>query len=61
LTDYPDLLEEFMWDGCGDALGSLKNEVNDHIKDYECGKDNIKRLRQEEGGMLHFDVLIFGL
>ena len=24
LNDYPDLMEEFMWDGCGDALGSLK-------------------------------------
>ena len=24
LNDYPDLMEEFMRDGCGDALGSLK-------------------------------------
>ena len=35
LNDYPDLMEEFMWDGCGDALGSLKNEADDHLKD--CG------------------------
>ena len=34
LNDYPDLMEAFMWDGCGDALGSLKNEAetfNEHI------------------------------
>ena len=38
LNDYPDLMEEFMWDGCGDALGSLKNEADDHLKD--CGWAN---------------------
>jgi len=28
MNDYPDLMEEFiMWDGCGDALGYLKNEA----------------------------------
>jgi len=27
-----------MWDGCGDALGSLKNEADDHLKD--CGWAN---------------------
>ena len=32
ISDYPDLMEEFMWDGCGDALGSLKNEADDHLK-----------------------------
>ena len=39
LNDYPDLMEEFMWDGCGDALGSLKNEADDHLKDCGWAKD----------------------
>ena len=56
LNDYPDLMEEFMWDGCGDALGSLKNEADDHLKDCGWAKDDIKRLREEEGRMLHFDA-----
>jgi hypothetical protein len=60
LNDYPDLMEEFMWDGCGDALGSLKNEADDHLKDCGWAKDDINRLREEEGGMLHFDALILG-
>ena len=55
LNDYPDLMEEFMWDGCGDALGSLKNEADDQIKDCGWAKDDINRLREEEGGMVHFD------
>ena len=42
LNDYPDLMEEFMWDGCGDALGSLKNEADDHLKDCGWAKDDIK-------------------
>ena len=54
LNDYPDLMEEFMWDGCGDALGSLKNEADDHLKNCGWGKEEIKRLKEEEGGMLHF-------
>ena len=45
---------------CGDALGSLKNEADDHLKDCGWAKDDIKRLREEEGGMLHFDALILG-
>ena len=46
LNDYPDLMEEFMWDGCGDALGSLKNEADDHLKDCGWAKDDIKRLKE---------------
>lgn len=29
---YPDLKKEFMWDGCGDELGSLKNECLDLVE-----------------------------
>jgi hypothetical protein len=58
LNDYPDLMKEFMWDGCGDALGSLKNEDDDHLKDYGWDRDDIKTLKEEEGRMLHFGALI---
>jgi len=60
LNDYPDLMQEFMWDGCGDALDSLKNEADEHLKSFGWGKDKMKRLKEEEGGMLHFDALILG-
>ena len=43
-----------------DALWSLKNEADDHLKDCWWAKDDINRLREEEGGMLHFDALILG-
>jgi hypothetical protein len=39
----------------------LKNDADDHLKDCGWAKDDIKRLRQEEGGMLHFDALILGV
>jgi hypothetical protein len=48
LNDYPDLMEEFMWDGCGDALGSLKNEADDHLKDCGWGKDDRHRASARE-------------
>jgi hypothetical protein len=60
LNDCPNLTEEFMRDGCDDALGSLKNEADDHLKDSGWGKEDIRRLRQEEDGMIHFDALIVG-
>jgi len=60
LNDYPDLMATYMWDGCGDDLGSLKNEADDHLKDGGWSKDDIKRLKEENGGMIHFDGLILG-
>ena len=61
ISEYPDLMSEFMWDGCGDALGSLKNEADDHLK-KKCkwSKDEINRLKDEIGGMIYFDDLILG-
>jgi hypothetical protein len=32
IEDHSDLMEKYMWDGCGDELGSLKNEIKDAIK-----------------------------
>jgi len=56
INDHPDLMREYMWDGCGDELGSLKNEADDFIKD----KDEIKRLKEEEGNMICFNECILG-
>ena len=43
INDHPDLMREYIWDGCGDEPGSLKNEADDFIKE----KDEIKRLKEE--------------
>lgn len=34
ITKYEDIMEEFCWDGNGEALGSLKNELLDKIVKY---------------------------
>ena len=61
LSQYPDLMSEFMWDGCGDDLGSLKNEADDFLKDKKgLTKDDIKWLKEETEGMIYFDDLILG-
>ena len=60
ISEYPDLMSEYMWDGCGDELGSLKNEADDFLKDEGHTKDEIKCLKDESGGMMHFDDLILG-
>ena len=52
LSEYPDLMSAYMWDGCGDDLGSLKNEADDFLK------DNGLTVRSQ--GMEHFDDLILG-
>ena len=54
LIDYPELMKKYMWDGCGEALGALKNECDDFIKDNFKTID-IERQREIDGGMLHFD------
>ena len=64
LNDYPDLMNEYMWeknpDHWGDELGSLKNEADDHLSDNGWQPDRIKRLKEECGNMIHFDGLILG-
>ena len=39
---------------------SLKNEADDHLKRCGSGKEHVKRLKEEDGGMLHFDAFIVG-
>jgi hypothetical protein len=60
ISEYPDLMSEYMWDGCGDDLGSLKNEADDFLKDEGHTKDEIKLLKEESLGMIPFDDLILG-
>lgn len=31
LKEHPDLMKKYMWDGCGKALGALKNECEDML------------------------------
>jgi len=61
LNDFPDLMEEYMWDGCGDDLGSLKNEADDHLKKKgKMSPQEISKVREAEGGMIAFDECILG-
>ena len=55
LNDYPELMKKFMWDGCGEDLGSLKNECIDVLKDIP-SLDMEKQL-EADGGCPHFDQL----
>jgi hypothetical protein len=34
LNDYPDMMEEFCWDGTGEELGSMKNECLEKVEGY---------------------------
>ena len=40
LNDYPELKERYQWDGIGDELGTLKNELNDAVKKIFKKKDD---------------------
>lgn len=44
---YDDLMENYMWDGCGDELGSLKNEADEKIEKAIYNKDkNIDKVAE---------------
>ena len=32
ISQYSDLMSKYMWDGCGDELGSLKNEADEKVE-----------------------------
>jgi hypothetical protein len=34
ICDYPTIMEEFCWDGTGEALGSMKNEAEEKLEKY---------------------------
>ena len=58
LNEYPDLMERYMWDGCGDELGSLKNEAIDKLKKVK-GLD-LEKQTEIDGGCPYFDDLCLG-
>ena len=66
LNDHDDMMQKYMWDGCGEDLGSLKNEADDFITKYEkkaqvSEEDSqLGQIKQAEGGMISFDELILG-
>jgi hypothetical protein len=39
ISKYDDLMQNYMWDGCGDELGSLKNEADELIEKSIKNKD----------------------
>ena len=39
ISKYDDLMKNYMWDGCGDELGSLKNEADEKIEKSIKNKD----------------------
>ena len=39
ISKYPDLMQNYMWDGCGDELGSLKNEADEKMEKIIKGKE----------------------
>jgi hypothetical protein len=52
LKDYPELMEEFCWDGTGEALGSMKNEAEEKLEKYfkkVIEKDSCKENRKYLG------------
>jgi len=54
LRNYPDLMERFMWDGCGAELGALKNECYDKCVS-KLTKEELKQQIELDGGELKFD------
>ena len=51
LNDYPEMMDEFCWDGTGDDLGSMKNECLEKVEGYyknkimkELGEDTPKSI-----------------
>jgi hypothetical protein len=47
-------MKRFMWDGCGNELGALKNEALDYCK-KKLSPENLKKQKEIDGGELYFD------
>lgn len=62
ISDYPEIMKEFCWDGNGEDLGSMKNEAEEKLEKYfvkKYGKAelNVHMTKQKEldGGEFSFD------
>jgi DNA polymerase elongation subunit (family B) len=57
LKQHDDLMAKYMWDGCGNELGALKNEALDKCKKVLSTED-LKKQTELDGGELAFDECI---
>lgn len=59
LTKHKDLMDKYCWDGCGEELGTLKNECSEKVEEV---KDlDYKKQLALDGGNNYFDEMyIFG-
>ena len=62
LCDYPEMMEEFCWDGTGEDLGSMKNEAEEKLEKYfkkKYGKEkcrfHMEKQKEIDGGEFSFD------
>jgi len=55
IRKYPDLLEKFMWDGCGAELGALKNECLEKCE-AKLTKEQLAQQIEADDGELKFDI-----
>ena len=57
ISKYSDLMQNYMWDGCGDELGSLKNEADEKmekvIKDEDKNIDKVAEYLPTEFGIVY--------
>jgi DNA polymerase elongation subunit (family B) len=54
LRNFPDLMLKFMPDGCGNELGSLKNEALDKVSKKLSKADTLRQVSHDDGE-LYFD------
>jgi hypothetical protein len=53
LSKFPKMMNEYMWDGTGDELGSLKNEADELYSSQE----EIEKQKKIDGGHIYFEIL----
>jgi hypothetical protein len=54
IRQHTDLMEKFMWDGCGAELGALKNECGEKCES-KLTKEQLDQQIEADGGELKFD------
>jgi len=61
ISKHESYMKKYMWDGTGDALGALKNEIEEKIyKYFKKDKALLAKQKEADGGAIHFDELIIG-
>lgn len=57
ITQHPELMKKYKSDGCGVALGTLKNEADEYVEKF-IGPKGMEEIKAREGGDIHFDKCI---